>query len=104
MPPSYEDVCSAFARIREKDPNWDLNHPERDFALAAGLMAILRGDLARLAAYRLAGEPPPLGYYDGVRDKLHHALELVERQRRNDHGDAPYASRHATPDPAWVRK
>lgn len=87
-PPSYDDVQTAFARIRaEGGVCWDHEHPLRRFELAASASSI-RFDAQRLASYRLAGQTPPLGYYDDVRDMLHAALEMIEAERRADHGDA----------------
>lgn len=88
--PSYDDVTAAFARIRrEGGVLWDVEHPLRDFAIAAGWVATVTRDAERMAAYRLLDQPAPLGYYDDTIDKLHLAIELLRRQRAIDHGDAP---------------
>ena len=85
--PSYDDVVSALDRIRAT-PSWDLQHPERGFVLSRLLAGVDRS-CARLAAYRLAGETPPLGYYDDVLASLQGAIESIVAERRRDHGDAP---------------
>lgn len=88
--PSHDEVCVAFARIkREGGLMWDHEHPLRDFVLAAQNADITRS-AERLAAYRQAGSPAPLGYYDDMLDMLHLAIERLERQRAIDHGDAPF--------------
>lgn len=98
MPPSYDDVLQAFARIRaDGGVWWDARHPLRDFELAAQ-SADIRRSAARLAAYRLGGQAAPLGYYDEMIDALHVAIEMLERQREIDHGGAaPFTRRHGEP-------
>ncbi|HEU4544317.1 MAG TPA: hypothetical protein VFR23_24515 [Jiangellaceae bacterium] len=43
-----------------------------------------------MAAYRLSGQVPPLGYYDSEIDSLFRAIELLLRERTADHGDQPH--------------
>lgn len=87
--PSYDDVRSAFERIRAAEPTyWDVRHPLRRFELAAQAANIHRS-CERLAAYRLAKQTPPLGYYDSELDNLYRAIELLLVEREQDHGDAP---------------
>lgn len=90
MIPSYEDICSAFTRIRKAGgSSWDYEHELRRFELAAQ-EADVRRSCERLAAYRLAGEAPPLGYYDAEIDRLFRAIELLVAERSIDHGDVPH--------------
>lgn len=86
-PPSYAECQSALERIKGSAEYWKIEHPEYRLVVAAGMLDPF--DVSRLAAYRLKGQKPPLGYYDDLLDKLMYAVALLRQERRDDHGDAP---------------
>lgn len=95
--PSYEDVIAVFGTIRQQS-GWDYEHPLRRFVHASTWANITR-ECERIAAYRLKGSVPPLGYYDEILDHLHYAIDLLMKERQADHGDAPICLR----DPMSVK-
>lgn len=85
-PPSYAECQSALERIKGTAEYWKLEHPEYRLVVASGMLDPF--DVSRLAAYRLKGQKPPLGYYDDLLDKLLYAVALLRQERYDDHGDA----------------
>lgn len=100
--PSYEDVSTAFSRIRAT-PKWDheKGHPDKRLVLAGEWAETVVGDCKRIAAYRLLSARPPLVYYDETIDKLEMIIEMLKDERRKDHGDAIVA---VNPQNAFSRK
>lgn len=95
--PSYEDVTSAFDRIRADacvaGDTWCQRHPLGDFIRVSDRIGSVARDCERLAAYRLLPEPAPAGYYDDTIEKLEAAIALLQQQRAIDHGDLPRTRR-----------
>lgn len=89
--PSADECESALDEIAGDHSHgwWDQHHPQRAFPIAVGHLRVAIGSIARLAAYRLIGRRPALGYYDDVLDRIMAAAEAIAASRREDYGGAP---------------